>query len=43
MGVDEFNRLLDECPRHLKDILTVGYWTAMRKGEITALTWNKLI
>ncbi len=42
MGMDEFNRLLDECPRHLKDILMVGYWTAMRKGEITALTWDKI-
>jgi integrase len=42
MGMDEFNRLMNECPRHLKDILTVAYWSAMRKGEITALTWDKI-
>jgi integrase len=39
---EEFNRLVDACPRHLQDILTVGYWTGMRKGEITALTWDKI-
>lgn len=42
LDMDEFNRLLDECPRRLKDILTVGYGSAMRKGEITALTWDKI-
>ena len=42
LSADEFNRLMDACPRHLKDILTVGYWTGMRKGEITSLTWDKI-
>ena len=40
--ITEFNRLLDHCPRHLKDILTVGYWSGMRKSEITDLTWSKI-
>ena len=38
----EFDRIVEESPRHLKDILTIGYWTGMRKGEITDLTWNKV-
>ncbi len=42
MDQAEFNRLVDACPRHLKDILTVAYWTGMRKGEITSLTWDKI-
>jgi len=42
MDIMEFNRLLDKCPRHLKDILTVAYWSGMRKGEITSLTWEKI-
>ena len=42
MNIDEFNKLVDKCPRHLKDILTVGYWSGMRKGEITCLTWDKI-
>ncbi|RJQ70865.1 MAG: site-specific integrase [Desulfobacteraceae bacterium] len=42
ISADEFSRLVGECPRHLKDILTIAYWTGMRKGEITALTWDKI-
>jgi integrase len=42
MDIGEFNRLLDKCPRHLKDILNVAYWSGMRKGEITSLTWEKI-
>ena len=42
MGLAEFDQLLSECPKHLKNILTVGYWTGMRKSEITDLTWDKV-
>ncbi len=42
ISIDEFKGLVDASPRHLKDILTVAYWTGMRKGEITALTWDKI-
>lgn len=39
---EEYQRLLLHCQKHLKDILTIGYWTGMRKGEIKALTWDKV-
>lgn len=38
----EYNRLVAECPSHLKDILTVAYWSGMRKSEITSLTWTQV-
>ena len=41
--IDEFNRILEALSmRHLKNILTVGYWSGMRKGEITKLTWDRV-
>ncbi|WP_076750674.1 tyrosine-type recombinase/integrase [Desulfatitalea tepidiphila] len=42
LTIDEFARLLEASPNHLKNILTIGYWSGMRKGEITALTWDKI-
>jgi hypothetical protein len=36
----EFGRLVDHCPRHLKNILVTGYWSGIRKSEIPGLTWN---
>ncbi len=42
LSVDEFKALQKKAPRHLKDILTVGYWTGMRKGEIINLMWDRV-
>jgi integrase len=42
LTVQEFEELRENSPRHLQDILIMGYWTGMRKGEILPLTWNKV-
>ncbi|RJR40808.1 MAG: site-specific integrase [Desulfobacteraceae bacterium] len=42
LTADEFRILQESAPKHLKDILTVGYWTGMRKGEIIGLAWDRV-
>ena len=39
---DEFDRLCRHAERHIRDILTMAYFTGMRRGEILNLTWNKV-
>jgi integrase len=39
---DEFDRLVDHAPRHLKSILLTAFYTGMRQGEILSLTWNRV-
>ena len=38
----EFNRLHEAANNSLKPLLTMAYYTAMRKGEILDLTWDKV-
>ncbi len=39
---DEFNRLCEYSARHIREIITTGYYTGMRRGEILNLTWDKV-
>jgi integrase len=39
---EEFQRMLNASPDYLKPILQCAYYTGMRRGEILALTWDKV-
>jgi len=42
LSAAEYEALHAAAPKHLQDILTIGYWTGMRKGEIIGLTWDRV-
>jgi integrase len=42
LSADEFKRLLKELPKHLVPIVSVAYYTGMRRMEILNLTWKKV-
>jgi len=39
---DEYQGIMDNLPRHVRPVFAMGYWTVMRKSEITGLTWDKV-
>jgi integrase len=42
LSPDEFKTLVDNSEGHTKAIISTGYYTGMRKGEILKLTWDKI-
>ncbi|OPX19998.1 MAG: hypothetical protein BZ151_06210 [Desulfobacca sp. 4484_104] len=42
LSSEEYARLLANCPAHLKPIVNLAYYTAMRQGEILNLTWGQV-
>jgi integrase len=42
LSKEEINRLLPECPKHLRRIVECAIHTGMRKGEILNLKWSHI-
>ncbi len=42
IGFDDVKRIVDECPDWYQDMIWVGYFTGMRKGEIHELRWGRI-
>lgn len=42
LSLDEYIRLVTECPAYLKPIVKLAYHAGMRKSEILNLTWEKV-
>ena len=39
---EQYESVLSKLPDYLQGVLTIGYWTGMRKAEILGLTWDKV-
>jgi len=39
---EQYEAVLAKLPGYLKGVLTLGYWTGMRKAEMLGLSWDKV-
>ena len=39
---EHYEAVLSQLPEHLKGVLTMGYWTGMRKSEMLGLKWEQV-
>lgn len=42
LSIEEFSLLFDALPYHARNIFITGFFTGMRMGEITSLTWDQV-
>lgn len=42
LSIEEFNLLVAALPYHARNIFIAGFFTGMRMGEITSLTWDQI-
>ncbi|MFC1889690.1 tyrosine-type recombinase/integrase [Thermodesulfobacteriota bacterium] len=42
LSQEEFNSLMENCPRHLAPVVLTAFYTGMRKAEIIHLTWDEV-
>ena len=42
LSPEEYVRLLAHCSDHVRPVVRLGYFTAMRRGEILGLTWGQI-
>ncbi len=42
LNLEEFERPLQACPQYLRPIVTLAFYTGMRKSEIVGLTWDEV-
>ena len=42
LTIEEYLKLVDVAPPHLKDVLTVAFNTGMRTGELRGLRWSHI-
>lgn len=39
---EQYEAVLSKLPDYLQGVLTIGYWTGMRKEEVLSLTWDRV-
>ena len=42
LSIEEYSRLIAECPGYIEPVLKLACYTGMRRGEIFKLTWEMI-